>query len=113
VTLLSDVDLNHRLETGDLVVDPLAEGAIGPASIDLRLAPILRCYTPQTIDLGASVPQFEEFALPSDGFDLGPGEFVLGMTIESIRMPSDLHGTIETKGDVARAGVVSMRTTGM
>ena len=105
MSLLSDVDLHSRLAEGDLVIDPLADGAIGPASIDLRLAPVLRRYRPQTIELGASVPDYEEIAVPAAGFDLEPGEFVLGMTLEHVRIPRDLHGILETKGDVARAGI--------
>jgi dCTP deaminase len=103
--LLSSTDLHQRLSTGSLGVAPLAEDAIGPASIDLHLSPVLRRYSAQVIELGRTVPDYEELLIPDTGFDLPPGDFVLGMTLERVQIPTDLHGTIETKGDIARAGL--------
>jgi dCTP deaminase len=36
---LSDVDVCKALDSGDLIVDPLPEGEVGPTSIDLHLGP--------------------------------------------------------------------------
>jgi dCTP deaminase len=105
VTFLSDTDIIALIESGDLAIDPLDLSAVGPCSIDLRLSDEFIRYTPQCIEVGRSVPDSENLKIDESGYLLGPGEFILGMTKESVRIPNGYHGVIETKGDLARAGV--------
>ena len=105
VTVLSDRDIKRLLAQRVFQVEPLGHGAIGPASVDLRLGETLIRYRAQTIDLGISVPHTEESTIPPEGHVLEPGEFILGTTLEAIRIPNDHEGFIDTKGDMARAGL--------
>lgn len=104
--ILCDRDLTRALADGAIGVDPLQESQIGPTSIDLRLAPVLLRYEATRIELGRTHPATREFEINAeDGYCLNPGDFVLGCTFERIRLANGYQGFIETKGDVARAGL--------
>lgn len=104
--ILSDRDLIERLQAKQLIIEPMNMSQVGPSSVDLRLGSTLVRYTGSLIKLGETVPEFEEEEIDSGtGFYLQPKEFILGSTLERITMPSDLQGFIETKGDIARAGL--------
>lgn len=102
----SDRDIKRALSNGDLRIEPLNESQIGPTSVDLHLGTVLVRYTSEKIELGRSDPEIEEILIdPQTGFRLDPGGFVLGSTLETVYVSSTLQGWIETKGDIARAGI--------
>lgn len=103
--LISDRDILRLIRENKLVIEPFTADAIGPTSIDLRLGTTLIQYTPQTIQLGESVPLYKEFEITHSGYLLPPNDFVLGMTFEKVTIPNGYQGFIETKGDIARAGI--------
>ena len=104
--ILSDRDLRKLLSDGILGIDPLKDSQIGPTSIDLHLGSVLVQYDTPIIELGRTFPQAVELEIDAvDGYILKPGEFILGCTLESIRMPNGYQGFIETKGNIARAGL--------
>lgn len=119
--ILSDRDLRLRLESGDIVVDPLDDPGvqIQPASIDLRLAakfvvyrlPHLPCIDPRD---ATSLEQYtdEVDIAEGDGFILQPGEFVLGSTFERVRVPTDLVARVEGRSSIGRLAVVVHATAG-
>lgn len=119
--ILSDRDLKARLQRGDLGVDPLddPELQIQPASIDLRLSgdfvvyklPHLPVIDPRDLE---SISRYtERLHIPEDdAFILHPGEFALGSTLESIRVPSDLVARVEGRSSIGRLAVVVHATAG-
>ncbi|MCK6565835.1 MAG: 2'-deoxycytidine 5'-triphosphate deaminase, partial [Dehalococcoidia bacterium] len=42
--VLSDRSIRREIEAGNIVVDPLGENAIQPASVDLRLGNLFRVF---------------------------------------------------------------------
>lgn len=119
--ILGDRDLKLRLERGDLVVTPLddPELQIQPASIDLRLSdefmvyklPHLAAIDPQDSE---SISRYtERLVIASSGhFILHPGEFALGATLESVKIPSDLVARVEGRSSIGRMAVVVHATAG-
>ena len=117
--ILSDRDLRERLSRGDLVVEPLENPdlQIQPASIDLRLdktfvafrASRLPCIDPRNIPSDAT-----ERLEVADGesFVLHPGDFVLGSTIERVRIPPDLVARVEGRSSLGRLAIVVHATAG-
>nr|BBH94448.1 dCTP deaminase [Thermogemmatispora argillosa] len=104
--ILSDRDLKALLAAGLLVIEPWEERQLGPTSIDLRLGARLVKYRGSRLELGKEPPAIEEIKIdPQQGYELRPGEFILGCTLERIRIPNGYQGFIETKGDIARAGL--------
>ena len=113
--MLSDTEIRHRLEEGDLVIEPLAdpELQIQPASVDLRLGrefleferTNIPCIHPDSEEEIADyvsetvVPEAEEFVLH-------PGDFVLGTTVERVAIPPDLLAHVEGRSSLGRLAVV-------
>lgn len=124
--ILSDREIRIALERGlvRIVPEPLPE-AWSSTALDLRLAPVLRrwtgsaghpaegiepCFRPAHPDFNFSqlAQQFtEEISIPEAGHVLGRGEFILGWTMESLRIPnqSRLAARVEGKSSLARLGL--------
>ena len=60
----------------------------------------------QVIDLSnTQAIQYQKFEIPTNGYLMQPGEFLLGSTSETVKIPDDLMGWIETRGSLARIGI--------
>lgn len=119
--ILSDRDLKARIDTGDIVIQPLddPELQIQPASIDLRLGHAFRVYKlPHVACIDSRDPKSvngytEEIVIEDgDGFILQPGEFALGSTLETISVPPDLVARVEGRSSIGRIAIVVHATAG-
>jgi dCTP deaminase len=117
--ILSDRDIRERLKRGDLLIEPLEdpELQIQPASIDLRLhhsfvvlrASQLPCLDPRDIPADAT----ERIDVTGgEAFVLHPGDFVLGSTVERVRIPADLVARVEGRSSLGRLAIVVHATAG-
>ena len=94
------------------VVRGAQQSHINAASLDVCLGSSLFVEAPpggsQTVvDLmGKEVPAMHEIDLLKYGyFDLSPGQFCLGATLESFYLPNDLAAEYRLKSSLARAGL--------
>lgn len=116
--MLSDASLREALESSRIEIDPLGDNAIQPSSIDLRLAAqfrIFRNHTRGIIDVKQDLSDLTELYTISDPevpFILHPGEFVLGSTLERVKVPFDLVARIEGKSSLGRLGLLIHSTAG-
>lgn len=120
--ILSDADIRRRLESGELVIEPLddPELQIQPASVDLRLGreflefqrTNIPCIHPQSED---EVDDYvtETFVEEGDEFVLHPGDFVLGTTKERVEIPPDLIAHVEGRSSLGRLAIVVHATAGL
>ncbi len=120
--ILSDADIRHRLESGELVVEPIDEPdlQIQPASIDLRLGEEFLEFQRTNIpcihpDSEGEVDSYVTETVVKDGdeFILHPGDFVLGTTKERVEIPSDLLAHVEGRSSLGRLAVVVHATAGV
>ena len=93
--ILSDRTMREQIEQGRIRIEPLAEGAIQPSSIDLRLGDKIRVFRNNHIshiDLRHDTAALTEVVelKPGQPFFLRPLEFALGVTVEHIVVPDDL-----------------------
>ena len=116
---LSDRDIFKEIEIGNLVFDPVIElNQVSASSVDLRLSDVFTIPKPPgrgvsiTIDpsMTSAEDVFNEYAkedvVPSGGkFELEPGAFVLGYTLEKVSLPNNLAARIEGRSSMARLGV--------
>jgi len=115
--LLSDQTIREQVRAGRIVIDPLDERDIQPASVDLHLDRRLLVFGDSAaplIDLRADLPDLAEpiDILDDKPFILQPGEFVLVSTLERIGLPHDLAAQVKGKSSLARAGLQVASTAG-
>ena len=120
--ILSDADILARLETGDLVVDPIddIDMQVQPASVDLRLGEEflefqranISCIHPNR---ESEISEYVEETVVPEGeeFILHPGDFVLGTTKERVVIPDDLVAHVEGRSSLGRLAVVVHATAGL
>ncbi|MBI4239872.1 dCTP deaminase [Candidatus Uhrbacteria bacterium] len=103
--VLSDSTLRERIALGDIFIDPLADNAIQPSSIDCRLGDhflVLDEHAMQTIKLDEPITYRE---ITADTLTIPPRSFVLANTLEYIKCPTDLTFAIEGRSSIGRTGL--------
>lgn len=115
--ILSDGTIRRLLEEGRLIVDPLEQQQIQPASVDVRLGDeflVFRNHTCEVIDPFDKPSDLMEAVQVAEGqaFVLHPGEFVLGTTLEAIGLPDDIVARVEGKSSLGRLGLLIHATAG-
>lgn len=98
--ILSDGGILKVLEKRELIVSPIEENQIQPASIDLRLDRTLLTLDGEEIDI------FDEPYL------LQPQEFILGSTLEYVELPNMVVGRVDGRSSIGRLGVMIHITAG-
>ena len=93
--VLSDRTIKEELAEGRIVIDPLGEGCIQPASVDIRLDRkflVFRNTSRTHIDVKHPAEDITDEVIIPDGvpFMLHPGQFALGSTLESVTIPATL-----------------------
>ncbi len=116
MTVLSDHTIKMMLAEGKIVVEPLGEGCIQPASVDVHLDKhilVFRNSRRPYIDVREDLSDLTEMEEIGDHpFMLHPGEFVLGSTLEVIEIPDDLVARLEGKSSLGRVGLLIHSTAG-
>ena len=115
--ILSDRSIAEALATGRLVVEPIGEDALQPASLDIRLDRdfrVFRHHRRAYIDVREPVDDLTEVETVANDepFVLHPGEFVLGSTLERVKLGEDLVARVEGKSSLGRLGLLVHATAG-
>jgi dCTP deaminase len=115
--ILSDRDIREAIESGRVEVDPFDPTCIQPSSVDLHVDAQFRVFANSRypyIDVQAEMPELTELVEVKDDepFILHPGEFVLGSTVERVRLPDDLVARLEGKSSLGRLGLLIHSTAG-
>ena len=102
---------------GRIVIDPLDESCIQPASVDVhidRKLLVFRNSRRPYIDVREDLEGLTEMEEIPEGqpFMLHPGEFILGSTLEYIAVPDDLVARLEGKSSLGRIGLLIHSTAG-
>jgi len=121
--ILSDREIRAALERGAVrITPPPALEAFSSTAVDLVLGQEVRVWSDLPEGevttkvrpgvMGFSVTHLLEqrtrpMQIPSDGFELAPGHFVLGWTAEKVQLPhrSRLAARVEGKSSMARLGL--------
>ena len=115
--VLSDRTIRRLLAEGRIEIDPLDESLIQPSSVDVRVDRFFRVFHNARypfIDVKEPQEELTELVEVDDEtpFILHPGEFVLGSTLERIRLPDDLVARLEGKSSLGRLGLLIHSTAG-
>jgi dCTP deaminase len=116
--VLSDRTIKEEIARGRIVIEPLDQSCIQPASVDVHLDRKLLVFrswrSPFYIDVKQNIENLTEIVEieEEDPFFLQPGEFVLGSTFEDITIPDDIVGRLEGKSSLGRIGLLIHSTAG-
>ena len=115
--ILSDRSIREALASGRIVIEPLAEDALQPASVDIRLDRqfrVFRNHRDSYIDVREPSENLTELEAVEDDepFVLHPGEFVLGSTLERVTLGDDIVSRVEGKSSLGRLGLLIHSTAG-
>jgi len=110
--ILSDRDIKEYLKSGKLKVENMEnpDVQIQPSGIDLRLGNTFRIFKNMSIpfiDTKSPIENYTEaIEIEEDKpFIIHPGEFVLGIIKEYIKVPNDLVGTVDGRTSLGRLGI--------
>jgi dCTP deaminase len=115
--ILSDRDIRSAIEARRIEIDPFDPACVQPSSVDLHVDAQFRVFANSRypyIDVKRDMPDLTELVkVPGDEpFILHPGEFVLGSTLERVRLPDDLVARLEGKSSLGRLGLLIHSTAG-
>ena len=115
--ILSDVSIRAAIEVGRIEIDPFDVSMVQPSSVDVRIDRYFRVFENHRypyIDPKQSQPDLTteietEMEIP---FVLHPGQFVLGSTLEVVRLGDDIVARLEGKSSLGRLGLLIHSTAG-
>ncbi len=115
--IFSDRTIREALASGRIVIDPFEASYVQPSSVDLRVGHAFRVFENHRyalIDPKAEQPELTKQveATAEEPFMLHPGEFVLGSTLETVRLSDDVVARLEGKSSLGRLGLLIHSTAG-
>jgi len=115
--VLSDRTIREEIAKGRIVIRPLGDGCVQPASVDLHLDRNILVFKNNRVpyvDVRATNDRLTDMITMGDDdpFMLHPGEFVLGSTLEHVEVPASLVARLEGKSSLGRIGLLIHSTAG-
>ncbi len=108
--VLTREEILKEISRGVMEIEPFEEDQVGPGSIDLHLGKEFRVFKKLrnacVVEDCISVEALTEHLEAEESFTLMPGETVLGITHERIKLPPDICGWLEGRSRFARMGLV-------
>ena len=111
--ILSDKTILEKIKQKEITITPNPTmEQIQPSSIDLRLGnEFLLPHIDVPIDVKNGSPHYEK--VNCNILQLPPKSFVLGTTIEKVKLPPNLIGRVEGRSSIGRLGVTIHITAGL
>src|SRR3990170_261611 len=115
--ILSDRDIKQAIKDGRIAIEPFDETDVQPSSVDLHCDRYFRVFHNARrpyIDVKEPMEDLTELVevKKDDSFILHPGEFVLGSTLENVKLADDLVARLEGKSSLGRLGLLIHSTAG-
>ena len=114
--ILSDKTIKEKIANGELEITPFDESCVQPASVDLHLDSriiVFRNHQFAVLDVKEKIENSELINVSKEGFFIiHPGQFVLGNTVESFKLPDNLLGRLDGRSSIGRLGLIVHATAG-
>lgn len=115
--ILADGDILNQIKAGVLEIEPFDESCVQPSSVDLHLGNeflIFKRLDQTLIDTRKGVEGLMDKVEVSEDQPIvvHPREFLLGTTVEKLKIPNDLVGRLEGKSSLGRIGIIVHSTAG-
>ncbi len=109
MSVLTRNELLKAIGEGRIRIEPFLEDTVGPGSVDLSLSNEFRIFKKLrkavAVDDSIEVEKITRLVY-RDSFTLLPGETILGITKERIRLAPNLCGWIQGRSRFARVGLL-------
>ena len=110
--ILSDGTIKDLVGRGVIGIDPFDENNVQPASVDLQLGSFL-INNPDTVESDCTGIEYVNDLVQLDAeYTVWPGDFLLGATLENIRLPNNIVARLEGKSSLGRRGLIVHATAG-
>lgn len=103
--ILSDKSIKQLMKEEKLIVEPLKEKQIQPASIDLRLGNNFLKINENLMEVMTLEDEIEYVSLEREKIVIPPQSFLLATTMEHIELPIDLTAFVEGRSSIGRMGL--------
>jgi dCTP deaminase len=115
--IYSDRTIKESISSGKIAIEPYEPSYVQPSSVDLRVGNGFRVFVNHRYsEIDPRAPQADLTQLVEVGdeepFMLHPGEFVLGSTLERVRLGIDVVARLEGKSSLGRLGLLIHSTAG-
>lgn len=108
--VLTREELLQAIRDGRIEIEPFSEDMVGPGSIDLNLSNDFRIFKKLrravVVDDTMDLEKITRLVRRERSLTLLPGETILGITRERIRLAADLCGWIQGRSRFARIGLL-------
>lgn len=110
MSILTKDEIIKEIRSGNIVIEPFSEDQVGPGSVDLHLGNEFRIFKKlheiYHVTDDSNFNEVTELISVNSYFVLMPGESVLGITRERIKLPPYLSGWLEGRSRFARLGLM-------
>lgn len=103
--ILSDQTIMRMRNEGTLVIEPLEEEQIQPASVDVRLGDTFSVVEDSPTGVVTLEHEIKYKTIQTDTYILLPGQFILATTMEYIHLPDNLTAFVEGRSSLGRMGL--------
>ncbi|AOM81889.1 dCTP deaminase [Salisediminibacterium beveridgei] len=106
--ILSGKTISEKLKAGEVVVDPMTEEQVQPASIDLRLGAhflVIDDHLSTKLSLTSEAAYREIDVGERGSIVIPPQSFLLATTKEYIEIPTSLTAFVEGRSSIGRLGL--------
>lgn len=121
--ILSDRDIKKAIRSGRIAVtspEQDHEKNIHASSMDLRLGKYFKVYEhskfpvldPLKMPTFKGLTKLVEITNPDEPFIVHPGDFILGVTMESVKLGDDIVARVEGRSSLGRLGIIIHSTAG-
>jgi dCTP deaminase len=109
--ILTRTVILKEIKNGNIVITPFNKKLLGSASYDLALGDTIRIFTARSHPFDVhDNSNYSELTKPirltKKGYIMDPGEVILGITNENIKLASNIAGWLEGRSRFARMGLM-------
>ena len=103
--ILSDKTIRRMISEKTLVIEPLTDEQIQPASVDIRLGNTFSVVDDTAAGMISLDNEIKYKTITADTYTVLPGQFVLATTMEYFELPDDLTAFVEGRSSLGRMGL--------
>ena len=103
--IVSDYTIRELLESGEMIVTPLEDYQIQPASIDLRLGKHFLKVDENAEDSITLDSKIKYIEIEKDEIVIPPNSFLLATTMEYVKLPDNVTAFVEGRSSIGRIGL--------